>query len=87
MTTPGTPYWMFLVAAATAGLGGGNFASSMANISYFYPERHKGSALGINAAGGNIGVAVVQIVVPVVIGIGCRRAQPPALLRTSRWCT
>lgn len=69
VSTPGTPYWVFLVAAATAGLGGGNFASSMANISYFYPERHKGSALGVNAAGGNIGVAVVQVVVPVVIGI------------------
>ncbi|HET9141828.1 MFS transporter [Actinophytocola sp.] len=69
VTTPGTPYWMFLVAAATAGFGGGNFASSMANISYFYPERHKGSALGVNAAGGNIGVAVVQVAVPVVIGV------------------
>ncbi|MEV7007048.1 MFS transporter [Streptosporangium sp. NPDC051022] len=63
---PGTPYWMFLVAAATAGLGGGNFASSMANVSYFYPERSKGFALGVNAAGGNLGVAVVQFVVPLV---------------------
>ncbi len=70
VTTPGTPYWMFLIAAGVAGVGGGNFASSMANISYFYPERDKGSALGINAAGGNIGVAVVQIVVPLVIGAG-----------------
>ena len=68
VTHPGTPYWMFLVAAATAGLGGGNFASSMANISYFYPERAKGTMLGINAAGGNIGVAVVQLVAPVAIG-------------------
>jgi NNP family nitrate/nitrite transporter-like MFS transporter len=67
---PDTPYWMFLVAAATAGVGGGNFASSMANISYFYPERHKGTALGVNAAGGNIGVAVVQFAVPLAIGIG-----------------
>jgi MFS transporter, NNP family, nitrate/nitrite transporter len=68
--TPGTPYWMFLIAAGVAGVGGGNFASSMANISYFYPERDKGWALGINAAGGNIGVAVVQIVVPVAIAAG-----------------
>jgi len=67
---PATPYWMFLVAATTAGLGGGNFASSMANISYFYPERRKGVALGVNAAGGNIGVAVVQFLVPLVIGVG-----------------
>src|SRR4051812_33023110 len=44
VSTPGTPYVWFLVAAATAGLGGGNFASSMANISYFYPERRKGFA-------------------------------------------
>jgi NNP family nitrate/nitrite transporter-like MFS transporter len=66
-----TPYWMFLIAAATAGLGGGNFASSMANISHFYPERYKGVALGLNAAGGNVGVSVVQLVVPLVaIGAG-----------------
>ena len=70
LTTPGTPYWMFLLTAATAGLGGGNFASSMANISYFYPERAKGLALGVNAAGGNIGVSVVQLLVPLVVGIG-----------------
>ncbi|MER7890139.1 MFS transporter [Micromonospora sp. NPDC094482] len=66
---PGTPYWCFLVAAATAGLGGGNFASSMANISHFYPERRKGFALGVNAAGGNLGVAVVQFAVPLVITV------------------
>ena len=64
---PGTPYWAFLLAAATAGFGGGNFASSMANISYFYPDRRKGVALGLNAAGGNVGVAVAQLVVPIVI--------------------
>lgn len=70
LTNPATPYWMFLVAAATAGFGGGNFASSMANISYFYPEGKKGLPLGLNAAGGNIGVAVVQLLVPLVIGVG-----------------
>jgi NNP family nitrate/nitrite transporter-like MFS transporter len=57
-----------LLAAASAGLGGGNFASSMANISFFYPDREKGFALGLNAAGGNIGVSTVQLLVPVVIG-------------------
>jgi NNP family nitrate/nitrite transporter-like MFS transporter len=67
VTDPRTPYWFFLAAAATAGLGGGNFASSMANISYFYPEKSKGLALGVNAAGGNVGVAVVQFAVPLVI--------------------
>lgn len=69
VTDPATPYWMFLVAASTAGVGGGVFASAMANISYFYPERHKGFALGVTAAGGNIGVAVVQLVVPAVVGL------------------
>jgi NNP family nitrate/nitrite transporter-like MFS transporter len=67
---PQTPYWLMVVAAATAGLGGGNFASSMANISFFYPDREKGFALGLNAAGGNIGVSVVQFVVPLAIGWG-----------------
>jgi MFS transporter, NNP family, nitrate/nitrite transporter len=70
VTHPGTSYGMFLVAAAAAGFGGGNFASSMANISFFYPERKKGTALGLNAAGGNLGVSVVQLLVPIVIGIG-----------------
>ncbi|GGM42291.1 MFS transporter [Longimycelium tulufanense] len=65
-----TPYWFFLLAAATAGLGGGNFSSSMANISFFFPEGKKGFALGLNAAGGNIGVAVTQLLVPLVISIG-----------------
>jgi NNP family nitrate/nitrite transporter-like MFS transporter len=62
-----TPFWMLLVVAALAGLGGGNFASSMANISFFYPEAEKGRALGLNAAGGNIGTAAVQLAVPLVI--------------------
>jgi MFS transporter, NNP family, nitrate/nitrite transporter len=48
--------------AALAGVGGGNFASSMANINSFYPDRHKGWALGLNAGGGNLGVAAVQLV-------------------------
>jgi NNP family nitrate/nitrite transporter-like MFS transporter len=69
VSAPDTPFWMFMVAAATAGLGGGNFASSMANISFFYPDREKGYALGLNAAGGNIGVATVQLLVPVVVGV------------------
>jgi MFS family permease len=67
---PETPFWVMLLAAATAGFGGGNFASSMSNISFFYPDSRKGWALGLNAAGGNIGVAVVQLVVPAVIGLG-----------------
>jgi NNP family nitrate/nitrite transporter-like MFS transporter len=65
-----TQFWMLLLCAATAGFGGGNFSSSMANISFFYPEKHKGFALGLNAAGGNMGVAIVQLVVPLVVIIG-----------------
>jgi NNP family nitrate/nitrite transporter-like MFS transporter len=65
-----TQFWVLLACAATAGVGGGNFSSSMANISFFYPERKKGFALGLNAAGGNLGVAVVQLVVPLVVIIG-----------------
>ncbi|MFD2350230.1 hypothetical protein ACFSTC_14185 [Nonomuraea ferruginea] len=50
VSSPDTPYWMFLLIAATAGVGGGNFASSMANITYFYPRSKQGVALGLNAA-------------------------------------
>jgi NNP family nitrate/nitrite transporter-like MFS transporter len=70
VSNPQLPYTVLLLVAATAGLGGGNFASSMANISFFYPEREKGWALGLNAAGGNIGVAVAQKLVPSVAVAG-----------------
>src|SRR4051812_14222191 len=59
MIKPGVSYSTLLILAAVAGVGGGNFASSMANINAFYPDRYKGWALGINAGGGNIGVAAV----------------------------
>ncbi|WP_393916057.1 MFS transporter [Halostreptopolyspora alba] len=62
MHNPHTPFWLFVLLAATAGLGGGNFSSSMANINQYFPEREKGWALGLNAGGGNIGVATVQLV-------------------------
>src|ERR1700753_3971625 len=67
---PETPFWLMLVVASFAGLGGGNFASSMTNISFFYPDRMKGWALGLNAAGGNIGVSRVQLLTPMLIGFG-----------------
>ena len=67
VTRPATPYWLMALVAATAGLGGGNFASSMANISFFYPDREKGFALGLNAAGGNIGVSTVQLLIPLTL--------------------
>ncbi len=65
---PGTSLGTFVLMAALGGVGGGNFASSMANINTFYPERHKGWALGLNAGGGNLGVAVIQLVGLLVIG-------------------
>jgi MFS transporter, NNP family, nitrate/nitrite transporter len=68
--TQSTQLRVLFACAATAGLGGGNFSSSMANISFFYPEREKGWALGLNAAGGNLGVAVAQLFVPLVIIVG-----------------
>ncbi|WP_280393875.1 nitrate/nitrite transporter [Nocardia brasiliensis] len=58
---PGTSYTTFLIVAAFAGVGGGNFASSMTNINAFYPQRLKGWALGLNAGGGNIGVPAIQL--------------------------
>ena len=67
---PDTPFWLMLLVASFAGLGGGNFASSMANISFFYPDRMKGWALGLNAAGGNIGVSSVQLLTPILMGVG-----------------
>jgi len=64
---PDTPYWVFLVLALLCGLGGGNFASSMANISFFFPRKSKGNALALNAGLGNAGVSVMQLIVPIVI--------------------
>jgi MFS transporter, NNP family, nitrate/nitrite transporter len=67
---PSTPYWVMLALAILCGLGGGNFSSSMANISFFFPKERKGSALGLNAGLGNVGVSAVQFMVPLVISVG-----------------
>lgn len=64
---PETPYFIFLVLALLCGLGGANFASSMANIGYFFPKAEKGNALALNAGLGNLGVSVMQFLVPLVI--------------------
>ncbi|PTT16776.1 MFS transporter [Microbacterium sp. HMWF026] len=70
VSNPQTPFGLLLLIAAFAGFGGGNFASSMANITFFYPAAQKGYALGLNAAGGNLGASVAQFVVPIVITVG-----------------
>ncbi|MEU6220912.1 nitrate/nitrite transporter [Streptomyces sp. NPDC047022] len=67
---PGTSFSTFLWVGLLAGIGGGNFASSMTNINAFFPLRKKGWALGINAGGGNIGVPVIQLVALAIIGAG-----------------
>ncbi|MEM5493434.1 MFS transporter [Hoeflea sp. AS16] len=67
---PETPYLIFLVLALLCGFGGGNFASSMANIAFFYPKAEKGNALALNAGLGNLGVSVMQFLVPLVITAG-----------------
>jgi NNP family nitrate/nitrite transporter-like MFS transporter len=64
---PDTPYAVFVILALLCGFGGGNFASSMANINYFFPKARKGTALGFNAGLGNLGVSVMQFLVPLVI--------------------
>lgn len=64
---PNTPYSIMLLLAALCGLGGGNFSSSSANISFFFPKKAKGTALGINGGLGNMGVSVVQFVTPLII--------------------
>ncbi|GGD28357.1 NarK family nitrate/nitrite MFS transporter [Sinisalibacter lacisalsi] len=67
---PEAPYSLFVILAILCGFGGGNFASSMANIAYFFPRSQKGNALALNAGLGNLGVSVMQFLVPVVITVG-----------------
>ncbi|MDS1140785.1 NarK family nitrate/nitrite MFS transporter [Pusillimonas sp. SM2304] len=67
---PSTPYLIFVVLALLCGLGGANFASSMANISFFFPRAEKGRAMGLNAGLGNLGVSIMQFLVPLAITAG-----------------
>ncbi|WP_304951648.1 MFS transporter [Shinella sp. NM-101] len=80
---PDTPYFILLVLALLCGFGGGNFASSMANISFFYPKAEKGNALALNAGLGNLGVSVVQFVVPLVITAGMFGGEPAMVAATA----
>lgn len=64
---PSTPYFVFIVIALMCGLAGANFASSMGNISLFFPKSQQGSALGFNGGLGNLGVSVMQLIAPLVI--------------------
>ena len=75
---PGTPYEVLVGLALLCGLGGGNFASSMAHVSYLFPRHRVGWALGLNAGLGNLGVSLAQALVPVVITFGLFDAFGPA---------
>ena len=70
LSNPDTPLWQFQILAFLSGIGGGNFASSMSNISFFYPKKVQGYALGMNAGLGNFGVTTMQIVIPLVMTFG-----------------
>src|SRR5690606_21017221 len=67
LQNPDTGYLVMLILALLCGLGGGNFASSMANITFFFPKAEQGKALGLNAGLGNIGVSALQLLGPLVI--------------------
>lgn len=78
-----TPYLIMLILALLCGLGGGNFSSSMANISFFYPKAEKGTALGLNAGLGNLGVSAMQLFAPLVIStsiFGGLEGEPLSML-------
>jgi NNP family nitrate/nitrite transporter-like MFS transporter len=82
------PLWVFQLLALWSGVGGGNFASSMSNISTFFPKRLQGTALGINAGVGNFGVTTMQIVIPLVMTVpflGALSGEPMTLLKDSGW--
>ena len=82
------PLWAFQLMALWSGVGGGNFASSMSNISTFFPKRLQGTALGLNAGLGNFGVTTMQIVIPLVMTVGLFGTfggEPMTLAKDSGW--
>jgi NNP family nitrate/nitrite transporter-like MFS transporter len=82
------PLWSFQLMALWCGVGGGNFASSMSNISTFFPKRLQGTGLGLNAGLGNFGVTTMQVVIPLVMTVGIFGAwggAPETLLKNSGW--
>jgi NNP family nitrate/nitrite transporter-like MFS transporter len=82
------PLWVFQLLALWSGVGGGNFASSMSNISSFFPKRLQGTALGLNAGLGNFGVTTMQILIPLVMTVGLFGAiagEPMTLVKDSGW--
>jgi NNP family nitrate/nitrite transporter-like MFS transporter len=85
---PEWPLWVFQMLALWSGVGGGNFASSMSNISTFFPKRLQGTALGLNAGLGNFGVTTMQILIPMLMTMGVFGAfggEPMTLVKDSGW--
>ena len=85
---PGWPLWSFQLMALWSGVGGGNFASSMSNISTFFPKRLQGTALGLNAGLGNFGVTAMQVVIPLVMTLsvfGSFGGDSMTLVKDSGW--
>ena len=78
-----TPLWVFQMLAFMSGFGGGNFASSMSNISFFYPKKMQGLALGLNAGLGNAGVTTMQLLIPLVMTRAVFGGSPMVLEKTS----
>ncbi len=78
-----TPMWVFQLLALLSGFGGGNFASSMSNISYFFPKRVQGMSLGLNAGLGNFGVTTMQILIPLVMTVGIFGGESMTLVNSS----
>lgn len=78
-----TPLWKFQILALLSGFGGGNFSSSMSNISFFFPKKVQGYSLGMNAGLGNFGVTTMQILIPLVMTIGIFGGAPMELVKTS----
>jgi len=83
LSDPSTPLWIFQALALLSGFGGGNFASSMSNISFFFPKKKQGLALGLNAGLGNFGVTTMQILIPLVMTFGIFGGAPMVLESTS----
>ena len=79
----GTPIEIYYLLALVSGSGGGNFASSMSNISFFFPKRVQGTSLGLNAGLGNFGVTTMQILIPLVMTFGLFGGEPQTLINTS----
>ncbi|MFT7594991.1 MAG: NNP family nitrate/nitrite transporter-like MFS transporter [Paracoccaceae bacterium] len=83
LQNPDTPLWQFQLLAFLSGIGGGNFSSSMSNISFFYPKKVQGYALGMNAGLGNFGVTTMQILIPLVMTFGLFGGGSRTLVNTS----